>query len=133
MLASILFKLKRKLRLSELLLCKILLACKMPLCGNKVTLLSALMSTESQSSEVLPSRNLLIALEPIGLSKFCGSIVLLIFMAIERYVNQNCLFSRLWRRLISNYLLFCHSRCMFTDTHAKFEDKSLASFSVIKR
>ena len=35
MLASILFELKRKLRLSDLLLCKIVLARKMPLCGNK--------------------------------------------------------------------------------------------------
>ena len=35
MLASILFKLKRKLRLSDLLLCKIPLARKIPLCGSK--------------------------------------------------------------------------------------------------
>ena len=33
----------------------------------KATLLSALMSTESRFSEILPSRNLLIALEQIGL------------------------------------------------------------------
>ena len=37
----------------------------------KVTLLSALMSTESRFSEILPSRNTLIVLEPIDLSKFC--------------------------------------------------------------
>ena len=35
MLASILFELKRKLRLSDALLCKIVLARKIPLCGNK--------------------------------------------------------------------------------------------------
>ena len=38
MLASISFKFKRKLRLSDLLLCKIPLACKMPLRENKETL-----------------------------------------------------------------------------------------------
>ena len=36
----------------------------------KVALFSALMSTESRSSEILPSINLSIALEPIGPSKF---------------------------------------------------------------
>ena len=35
-----------------------------------MTLLSALMSTESQFSEILPYGNI-IALEPIDLSKFC--------------------------------------------------------------
>ena len=39
--------------------------------GLKVTLQHALMSTESRFSEILLSRNLLIALQPIGLSKFC--------------------------------------------------------------
>ena len=37
----------------------------------KVTLQHALMSTESQFLEILLSRNLMIALQPIGLSKFC--------------------------------------------------------------
>ena len=37
----------------------------------KVTLQHALMSTESRFSEILLSRNLLIALQPIGLPKFC--------------------------------------------------------------
>ena len=36
MLASVLFELKRKLRLSDFLLCKIPLARKMPFYGNKV-------------------------------------------------------------------------------------------------
>ena len=36
-----------------------------------VTLQHALMSTESWFSEILLFRNLLIALQPIGLSKFC--------------------------------------------------------------
>ena len=35
-----------------------------------MTLLSSLMNTESQFSQILPSRNLLIALEPNGPSKF---------------------------------------------------------------
>ena len=35
MLMRILFKLKKLRLLSDLLLCKIMLACKMPLCGNK--------------------------------------------------------------------------------------------------
>ena len=35
-----------------------------------VTLLSVRMSTENQSSEILPSRNLSSTLEPIGPSKF---------------------------------------------------------------
>ena len=38
---------------------------------DKVTLLSALMSTECRFSEILPSRNFSIASEPIDLSKFC--------------------------------------------------------------
>ena len=37
----------------------------------KVTLQHALMSTESGFSDILRFRNLLIALQPIGLSKFC--------------------------------------------------------------
>ena len=37
----------------------------------KVTLQHAPMSTESRFSEILLSGNLLIALQPIGLSKFC--------------------------------------------------------------
>ena len=37
---------------------------------SKVTLLSFLINMESPFSEILPSRNLLIALEPMGLSKF---------------------------------------------------------------
>ena len=36
-----------------------------------MTLQHALMSTESRFSLILLSRNLLIALQPIGLSKFC--------------------------------------------------------------
>ena len=36
-----------------------------------MTLPSALMSTESPFSEILPSRDLVIALEPICLLKFC--------------------------------------------------------------
>ena len=34
-IASILFEPRRKLRLSDIILRKITLACKMPLCGNK--------------------------------------------------------------------------------------------------
>ena len=37
-------------------------------------MLSALMTTESRFSEILPSRNLLTALEPIGLSRFCEKV-----------------------------------------------------------
>ena len=40
-------------------------------CLIKVTLQHALMSTESGFSEILRFRNLLIALQPIGVSKFC--------------------------------------------------------------
>ena len=36
-----------------------------------MTLQHALMSTDSRFSEILLSTNLLIALQPIGLSKFC--------------------------------------------------------------
>ena len=61
--------------------------------GIKVSLHSALMNTESRFPEILPSRILLIALEPIFLSKFCKkSMVLLILMAIERHIKQNFCF-----------------------------------------
>ena len=69
-----------------------------------VTLLSALMRTESWFSEILPSRDLSIAQEPIGLSKFRKKYGITHIHDNQKTYEQSCLFSRLWRRLISKYV-----------------------------
>ena len=64
----------------------------------KVTLLSTLMSMESRFSEILPS-----TWNQSVYQNYAKSMVLLISMAIKQHIKQNCLFSQLWRRLISQY------------------------------
>ena len=97
-----------------------------------------------------PSSNLSIALGPLGLSNSVKIMVLLIFMAIKNHNKQDCLFSRLLEK--AHFKLFCwlqknfifhsaylkilikifyHLLYMFTNTHAKFEVASLASFSAM--
>ena len=117
----------------------------------KVTLQHTLMITESQFSEVLLSRNLLLALQPIGLSKFCTNYgiahtlgnrktyltKLFVFTALEKahfkiihYLQKNFIFHSANVKILIK--LFYQTHDMPTDTHAKFEVKSLASSSAMK-
>ena len=96
------------------------------------------MSKESRFSEILLSRNSFIALQPIGLSKFCKKYgiahalgnrktfnKLFVFTAFEKahfkiihYLQKNFIFhSANLKTLIK---LFCQTQDMLTDTDAKF-------------
>ena len=110
------------------------------------------MSKASRSSEILPSRNLSIAQEPIGRSKFCKKYGVTHIHGIERLINLTKIacFTPLEKayfkiftgfRGISNSTspnlkilikLIYHSHYMFTDTYGKFEVRSLASSSAKK-
>ena len=112
----------------------------------QVTLLSPLMNMERPFSEIFPSGNLLIALEPMGLSKFRKKYgityihrdrqtylkKLFVFKTFKSFywLQKNFIFHSANLKILIK--LFYHLYYMFTDTHEKFEVESLASFSAMK-
>ena len=87
-----------------------------------VTLLFALIGTESQFSEIFSSRNLSIALEPIVLAKICKKYG--ISLAIERYIKQNFSFRDFGGGSFQNMLLV-QTNFMFHFANVKIAVKHL--------
>ena len=80
---------------------------------------TALMSTESRFSEMILSRNFLIALQPIGLSKFCKKYGIAHTLGNRKtYLTKGFAFYGFWESSFQNILLASESNFSPNTEHA---------------